>query len=552
MKNWGDLDAAFEKAHPPDEPGGAFGVFRHGRALYMRGYGSKRLGHKDRIGPRTVFDIASVSKQFTAFCILLLQERGRLSMEDDFRKHLPEFDHTFSGIKIRHLVHHSSGLLGLLDLRWLDTLARAWEPGSPGYLALGSKQKDRNFPAGQEHQYCNDGYVLLAEIIRRRSGLSLAEFAETKIFRPLNMTRTRFVGPGEARMPDHSEGHRLRKGRWEPSPRFVCTPGPGGLWTCIEDLGRWAKSLDEQSLGSPALYRAQLRPGKILLPSLDAPYAAGLFLDPSYGRLLACHNGGIPGFSSAFYWFPRQELSVVLLRNRESDPGLSASTVLDFVLKSTKSQAKAVPAHKTKFIPGPASPALKSTPGLYQGVHSADLWELKSKRKGLLLNRGFPVRLVRTTAGRLSDPHYGTWWSVRLEPDASGTWQLRHYGGSKLLGILSRLGKTSAKIPGLASLRGHYHNASTGKRFDLRVVGAKLFYRDAYPDAYPDIPLRWLAPDKLVYTSDRVPSVDAYAQLDGNGYFQVQRDSRGKALGLLAFIPSNGCRRLRFAKKAKQ
>ncbi|HTB23685.1 MAG TPA: serine hydrolase domain-containing protein [bacterium] len=542
------MDAIFEKSAPPKAPGGALGVFKQGRAIYLKGYGSKRLGQIDPITSNTVFNLGSVSKQFTAFCILLLQERRRLSIEDDFRDYLTEFGPDFSGIKIRHLMHHSSGLLSLFDLRWLDAWAGAWKPGSPAHIKLISRQKERNFPAGQEHLYNNDGYFLLAEVIRRVSGQSLAQFGAEKIFAPLAMARTHYVEDPNTWIPDRAVGHRRKGDGWQTAVGRSANPGPGSVWSCVDDLGRWAHSIHEQSLGGPALYRAQLRPAKTVLRVPFSPgYAAGLQVGTLYGHRVAAHDGLDTGFSSAFYWLPKSDMAVVLLRNREEALDLGALKVLDFLLNKKRSPTQPAakpPATLAKRL----SPSFKAAAGFYQGTDFQEFWELKYRKRGFLLNyRGIVLPLIQAKNGRFITPDYGPWWTLRLEAKADGAWDLTHFGGSRRLGHLVFVGRPARKVPAPRSLSGHYRSP-TGKTFTLRVSDSKIYYRDSYPNGFADIPLRWLAPDKLAYTTDL--SRSQLAQLDGNGFFQVIWTKKMEISGLLmvGLGPDNRNRNIHFHK----
>ena len=186
------IDALFEEWSAPDSPGCALAIVRGGETVYARGYGAADLESGDPIGPDTVFRIASTSRQFTTACIVLLERDGVLSLEDPVSEWIPEFASPRGEIRIRHLVHHTSGVR---DYLWLMLLAGFSDAGYyTQEMALDAilRQEDTNFEAGSEYSYSNSGYFLLSIIVERASGKTLREFAHERIFEPLGMTRTHY------------------------------------------------------------------------------------------------------------------------------------------------------------------------------------------------------------------------------------------------------------------------------------------------------------------------------------------------------------------------
>jgi CubicO group peptidase (beta-lactamase class C family) len=197
------IDAVFENWNKPDSPGAAVAVIEHGKTVYEKGYGSANLEYGIPIGPETIFHVASVSKQFTAMAIVLLERDGKLSIEDDVHKYLPELPQYGSPIKLRNLLQHTSGIRD----QW-ETLATAgWSLEDvitqDQILRMLFRQKELNFTPGSRHLYSNSGFTLLAEIVKRVSGKPLPDFCEERIFRPLQMTHTHF----------HQDLHRIVPGR---------------------------------------------------------------------------------------------------------------------------------------------------------------------------------------------------------------------------------------------------------------------------------------------------------------------------------------------------
>ncbi|MCB0837049.1 MAG: serine hydrolase, partial [Bacteroidetes bacterium] len=186
------IDQIFSEWNHKERPGGAVAVAKDGKIVFSKGYGMANLEYHIPNEPATVFHIASVSKQFTTFAILLLEKDGKLSLDDDIRKYLPEIPDFGTKITLRHLAHHTSGLrdqwnlLALAGWRLDDVITL------DHVMALMSRQKDLNFEPGEEYLYCNSGFTLLAEIVSRVSGKSFAEFTRERIFTPLKMNNTLF------------------------------------------------------------------------------------------------------------------------------------------------------------------------------------------------------------------------------------------------------------------------------------------------------------------------------------------------------------------------
>ncbi|HZM99550.1 MAG TPA: serine hydrolase, partial [Pyrinomonadaceae bacterium] len=186
------VDQLFATWDKPESPGAAIAVIKDGIVVYKRGYGSANLEYNVPITPQTVFHVASVSKQFTAFAIALLASQGKLSLDDDIRKHLPEVPDFGKKITVRHLIHHTSGLrdqwtlLGMAGWRLDDVITKEH------IMKMVRYQRELNFDPGAENLYSNTGYTLLAVIVERVSGQSFREYTEANIFKPLGMTNTHF------------------------------------------------------------------------------------------------------------------------------------------------------------------------------------------------------------------------------------------------------------------------------------------------------------------------------------------------------------------------
>jgi len=246
------VDEIFAKWNKRDSPGCALGIYKDGRIIYKHGYGMADLNEDVPITPTTVFHVASMSKQFTAAAIVLLAEQGKLALDDDVRKYIPELPDFGERITIRHLVYHTSGLrdqwslLGLAGWRYsLDLIT------DDDVMSVMTRQKDLNFKPGEKHVYCNTGYTLMGLIVKRVSGMSLREFTTKNIFEPLGMSHTHFRDD-HAEIVKHNALGYQREGKDKPFRLSVTnfdTVGATSLHTTVEDLQLWDENFYHPRVG---------------------------------------------------------------------------------------------------------------------------------------------------------------------------------------------------------------------------------------------------------------------------------------------------------------
>lgn len=320
-----DLFAVWDKG---DTPGCALAVMDGGRVVYSRGYGMAHLEHGVRITPETVFNVASVSKQFTAASIALLARQGRLSLDDGVRKHVPELPAYAEPITVRHLVHHTSGLRDYTELVELSDDRIENVHTDDDILRILGRQKGLNFKPGERFLYSNSGYVLLGVVVERVTGKSLRAFEEEFIFRPLGMSRsvlhddrTMVVKDRAAGyVPAEGGGYKARASLWD-------RVGDGGMLTTVGDLALWDQNFYEPKVGDAELTTLLTTPGR-LAGGGRVPYAFGLEPTRYRGLPVVMHGGGIRGFRAQMYRFPEQKFSVVCLCN---NGGISPTSIVEKV-----------------------------------------------------------------------------------------------------------------------------------------------------------------------------------------------------------------------------
>jgi CubicO group peptidase (beta-lactamase class C family) len=249
-----EVDALFTRWDKPGSPGCAVGVFENGRAVYTRGYGLADLDHSIPNTPDTVFFIGSMGKQFTAACILLLAEEGKLSLDDDVRKYVPELHEFVKPITIRQLIHHTSGLRDFMNLAiqagHIDTTLTdvAWL-SDESVLDMTVHQTSLNFPPGAAISYSNTGYFLLSVICQRLTKRSAPDLAVERLTAPLGMDSTFPVVDARRTIPGRAYGYVPDGIGYRSVAVAYSAPGPAGLWSTVNDLGKWGWALMSDRIG---------------------------------------------------------------------------------------------------------------------------------------------------------------------------------------------------------------------------------------------------------------------------------------------------------------
>ena len=388
------IDGVFSRYGPLDAPGCALGVFQNGKIAYAKGYGASNIEYGIPLTPSTPMIMGSVSKQFTAASIALLVEDGRISLDDDVRKYIPELPDYGKKITINHLVHHTSGVRDF----WALAEAGGWRLDD-GYtvgdmITLASKQKHLNFDPGDEYNYSNTGYVLLGEVVHRVTAKTLRQFAAERIFSPLGMTVSHFHD-------DHNQPVKGRAfayspaagGGWKINVWNNDIVGQGGLMTTVEELQKWDENFYTGTVGGPKFLAQQLERGKLNNGTLLA-YAFGLEVGEYRGLPMVEHSGSTGGYRTDITRFPSVHTSVVTMCNvsNANSVGL-AHSVADIVLAAKFTKPVASPAARAAGQQGTTAPvvvdaaALGQLTGRFYSEELSAFYELSPANGALLLKR---------------------------------------------------------------------------------------------------------------------------------------------------------------------
>lgn len=327
------IDQFFTAWNSKETPGAAVSVVKDGKIIYKKGYGMATLEYDVPISPSTVFHIASISKQFTAFSILLLEKEGKLKLDDDIRKYVPEVPDFGKTITLRHLANHTSGLRD----QWNLLVLAGWRMDdvitTEQVLKLVSKQKELNFEPGEEYLYCNTGFTLLAEVVARVSGKSFAEFTDEQIFQPLGMTNTLFYDDHEKIVQNRAYSYRGAGDGYKKSVLSYANAGATSLFTTVEDLSLWAMNFENPKVGDSELIMKMKERG-ILNNGKPINYALGQSVETYKGLNEVGHGGADAGYRTQISRFPDHKFSVTVFSNDGAfNPWLMAHKVVDIYLE---------------------------------------------------------------------------------------------------------------------------------------------------------------------------------------------------------------------------
>lgn len=353
------VDQLFAEWNNPDTPGAALAVTRDDETIYTQGYGTANLEYDIPITPTTIFDIASVSKQFAAFAIATLSHEGKLSLDDDIRAHLsdvPDFGNT---ITVRHLLHHTSGLRDWVQSLVIAGVAMEDVISFKHILKMARHQKALNFEPGAAYLYSNTGYNLLAEIVERVTGNSFTEWTDTHIFKPLAMTNTHFHDDHQMILKNRAYSYQaVEDNGFKHAINNTTALGSSSLYSTVEDLAKWILNFDNTQIGEQVVIDQMHQQG-VLNNGEQISYALGLNIGEYRGLQTVGHSGSWRGFRSHLIRFPEQQFGVVILCNLDTfNPLRLTEKVADLYLadvlapiKASEPEKAAEPAEETKSEP---------------------------------------------------------------------------------------------------------------------------------------------------------------------------------------------------------
>jgi CubicO group peptidase (beta-lactamase class C family) len=463
------VDALFTEWTKPGSPGAAVGVIREGQLLYSKGFGLANIETDTPITPESVFYLASVGKQFTTMAIALLQQDGKLDVDDDIRKYIPEFPDYGTTITIRHLIHHGSGIRDYLSLMDLAGLPFGTFHHDQDIVDMLARQKALNFTPGERYVYSNSGYFLLAVIVHRVSGKSLSEFAKERIFGPLDMQNSHFhddyTHPIKGRAMSYYTGD---DGELDVFLSTFDRVGSGGVYSGVIDLVKWDNNFYDHKVGGQQVHDWLHQKGK-LEDGTELDYAWGLHISDYRGLPVVQHGGSLGGYRTAIIRFPEQRFSVIVLANLGSINSSGLGMEVAEIYLGDLMQEPAIGSNKSaehEFVQIPEA-VLKPLAGLYYNDEDVLARRILLKDGQLWYSRG-PEPASWTSLHALGDDRFvmtGLPLGVNFNRQARQM-SVSSEGEAPL--VFERIDLAGIDSVSLEDLAGQYHNPEVELTVDLK------------------------------------------------------------------------------------
>ena len=526
------VDSVFRAFDRTDSPGCAVGVYQDGALRYSRGYGMASLEHAVALSPRSVLDVGSISKQFTAMAMLILEKEGKLSLDDPVRKLFPEMPAYADRITWRRALSQTSGLRDLWVL-WGQT-GRTFAGDTVDALHVIVSSAEPNYEPGERYLYTNSGWILAAQAVYRLTGKSLARFAEERIFAPLGMRDTRFLADRWAVIPNLAESYapRGRDFRIQRSNYDGAIQGPGGVHTTVEDFGRWLNNYDDATVGGRDVIAAMTTATRLNsgAPAVSGPgqaYAIGLSVGTVRGLRTISHGGSWGGFRGHFLRFPDQRFAVAAFCNLTTSGPDSLARKVAAIYLGDRMQADSVAAWTAALGDAPRAElpaaALRGLVGVWRNDSLGEVRRTRMRGDTLVTDEATPTPYVplgenRFRTGRATEVRFA------LEP-APARMLVRTATGSVTFTRTDAVTLDSAK---LAEYAGDYRSDEVEVTHTWKVEKGQLAVYSGY---------RRLGVLEPSYR-------DGFTR--GGSVINVSRDTRGRITGFV--VESGRVRHLCFTR----
>ena len=370
-------DSILESYCKPDEPGMAIGIIQNGEIIYKNTKGVANMSENQSITDSTTFNIASVSKQFTALIALMASEEGKISMQDDITKYLPELKHLPFKITIKQLANHTHGLPNYSDLIAMIGfgLASPISNDQAVQTLLGIEQF--NFKAGEQYQYGNSGFILLAEILKRVYGKPFPLLVMEKLFEPLNMNNSVVIDNPNTIIQNKAIAYTKSADQFIEYPNRQMECGSSNIHTTLNDMLKWAINFQNPKIGTVNQMNLLMEKTISISRDSDLGYGLGLFSETNKGLETIFHGGGTAGYRAYILHVPEHNFSVVTLGNLEGFDGLLiVQDILELYLKDYMQEPNSIKTSYTENELNGFAGTYKVSPGQYWTieVNNKDLY----------------------------------------------------------------------------------------------------------------------------------------------------------------------------------
>lgn len=327
------IDDIFTDWDNGDVPGCSLGIIKEGKLIYAKGYGMANMEYDIPNSASSVFRIGSTSKQFTAACIVLLAEKGNLNYDESLKSIFPDFPDYAHKITIRHLMNHTSGIRDYIQLAVLKGFGEDDFYVDDDVMRWLINQSELNFKPGEEYLYSNSGFWLLGQIVNKKAGMNMADFAREVIFEPLGMDDTHFHNDHTRIVKNRASGYLPdTDGDYRISMTTLDMIGDGGIYTTINDIKKWDDAFYDLSVLDKRFWKEMTQQG-ILNNGNVTDYASGLMIGDYKGLKTIRHGGAFVGFRAELLRFPEERISIAILANRgDAEPWTKAEQIADLLL----------------------------------------------------------------------------------------------------------------------------------------------------------------------------------------------------------------------------
>lgn len=490
------IDNLFKTWDKNGSPGCAVGIIRNDSLIFAKGYGMANLEYGIPITPATVFHVASVSKQFTAFAIVLLVRQGKVQLDEDVRKYLPWFPDLKEKITVRHLLNHTSGirdqwqLLAISGTRLDDVITQ------DHIIKILSRQKALNTKPGERYNYSNSGYTMLAEIVKSVTGKTLRQFTDSAIFKPLGMNNTHFHDDYTEIVKNRSYSYnRTDSAHYTNSILSYSNVGATSLFTTVEDLSKWIMNFYTHKVGDQQDIDLLTQKGK-LNSGREIDYALGIGTGSYKGWRSFAHSGADAGYRTIMNVFPDLKAGFVVFSNLgDVNPGRKATELADLFISDTTKNSLA----KEDKKPDSATAILKNGAAIKQfaGNYISDegmriSFEVNNNK---LYARAYGqqelLRAEKDTFMLFKDPHLKFRFKVNAPGDTAVVYVFPPGGKEEL----RKYDTASLSPEALQAYTGTYYCPELDCKYGIALKGRQLMLTN---EKYEDVPLTFAGSDHLL------------------------------------------------------
>lgn len=470
-QSWQDtvlqIESIFAR-YKPTNPGAQFAIIRNGKLIFSKAWGMADLEHNAPLTTESISEAGSVSKQFTAAAILLLEQQGKLSLDDDVKKYVPELPDYGDVITLRQMIEHKSGLK---DWGEIASLA-GWPRTTKTYtnddaLYIICNQKTLNYRPGDEFLYSNSNYQLLTIIVQRVSGMSLVDYTRKYIFEPAGMKHTEWRDDYKRIVPNRAMAYSKKGQEYQTNMPNEYVYGHAGLLTTAEDLGLWCNYFLSGKFGTPSLLGKQLNKSAFNNGVIHR-YAAGLYVDKFRGWNYVAHFGMTAGYRASIEAYAELDLAFTWLSNTsefDNDTLNVAEAVSDIFIPIKEPEEQLV---TPSFYPV-SKEKLNSYTGWYRNARTGEGLKLYMQHEELHATQGRKLKSVAENAFLITDDYNR---NNRVELSSNGLLIIDQVKDSV---YFIKIDSANLDEKTMQEYVGEYYSEEVEVKYQVEVKNGKLF-----------------------------------------------------------------------------